>query len=106
MPSKLCPELLIVGILLGAADPAAAADSNGEPNCHIGTYRFTQRAEVDIGGGEEGKLRWRRKDGTTGQLTRAGDGSWTSTLGWTDRPDGIRVTFAPCGADGIWFDGV
>jgi pimeloyl-ACP methyl ester carboxylesterase len=106
MPSKLCPELLIVGILLGAANPAAAADSNGEPNCHIGTYRFTQRAEVDIGGGEEGKLRWRRKDGTTGQLTRAGDGSWTSTLGWTDRPDGIRVTFAPCGTDGIWFDGV
>ena len=106
MPSKLCLELLIVGILLGAAHPAAAADSDHEPNCHVGTYRFAQRAQVDIGRGEEGKLRWRRNDGTTGELTRASDGGWTSTLGWTGRPDGIRVTFPPCSSDGIRFDGV
>jgi uncharacterized protein len=106
MLSKLCFGLLTAGTLLAVANPAAAADDGGEPNCHVGTYRFAQRPEIDIGPGDEGKLRWRRKDGTTGELTRANDGGWTSTGGWTGRPDGTRITFAPCGKDGIRFDGV
>jgi pimeloyl-ACP methyl ester carboxylesterase len=105
MQLRLCLQLLIVGILLSAADDAAAA-TDDEPNCHLGTYRFAQAPQVDIGRGVEGKLRWRRNDGTTGELTRAQDGDWTSTLGWTGRPDGIRVRFPPCGVDGIRFNGM
>ncbi|HKB91108.1 MAG TPA: alpha/beta hydrolase, partial [Opitutaceae bacterium] len=39
-------------------------------------------------------LRWRRLDGTTGRLQKDGRGNWTSTYGWTDRPDGTRVSFS------------
>jgi uncharacterized protein len=105
MPSKLRTELLIAGVLLGAARAAIAGDAGDEPNCHVGTYRFAQRPEIDIGPSDEGKLRWRRKDGTTGELTRTNEGDWTSTRGWTGSPDGIRVTFAPCESGGIRFDG-
>ena len=34
------------------------------------------------------------------------DGSWTSTLGWTQRPDGKRVSFSDCAKGEIRFDGV
>jgi phage-related protein len=50
-------------------------------------------------------LRWRKEDGTTGLLTRGGNGVWTSTLGWTGRPDGKHVSF-DCVKDTINFDGV
>jgi pimeloyl-ACP methyl ester carboxylesterase len=105
MSGKRCFELLMAGILLSAANIGAAADDK-QAGCHVGTYHFANRPDVDIGPGEEGKLRWRRHDGTTGELTRAGDGSWTSTLGWTGRADGIRVVFAACGSEAIRFDGV
>jgi hypothetical protein len=104
MSGKRCTELLIVGILLGAVNVGAAAADNEQTDCHVGTYRFVDHPDVDIGRGGEGKLRWRRKDGTTGELTHASDGSWTSTLGWTGRPDGISAIFPPCGSDGIRFD--
>jgi uncharacterized protein len=105
MPSKLVSELLILGVLLGAVHAATAGAVGEEPNCHVGTYRFAQRPEVDIGPGEQGKLRWRRSDGTTGELTRTSDGDWISTRGWTGRPDGIRVTFGRCDSEGVRFDG-
>ena len=105
MPWKLRLELLTAYLLLGAANSPAAADAPAEPQCHVGTYRFARQADVDIAPGEQGKLRWRRTDGTTGELTRAGGGEWTSTLGWTGRPDGIRVSFAACGSEGIRFAG-
>lgn len=73
-------------------------------DCHIGLYRLADGSEVDIGAGEGDHLRWRRKDGTTGELTRQTDGGWTSTLGWTGRPDGKRVTFTSCDEGGIRFD--
>jgi uncharacterized protein len=106
MPSKFYTQLLIAGLLLGAMRATMAGNAAEEPGCHVGTYRFAQRPEVDIGPGEQGKLRWRRLDGTSGELTRAGDGSWTSTRGWTGRPDGIRVTFGRCGSGSLRFDGV
>jgi uncharacterized protein len=105
MSGTRCFELLMAGILLSAANTGAAADDK-QADCHVGMYRFANRPDVDIGRGEEGKLRWRRQDGTAGELTRASDGSWTSTLGWTGRADGIRVGFAACGGDAIRFDGV
>jgi uncharacterized protein len=105
MSGKRGFELLLAGILLSATNIGAAADAK-QADCHVGTYRFAGGADVDIGSGEEGKLRWRRKDGTTGELTHASDGDWTSTLGWTGRSDGIRVGFGACGSDAIRFDGV
>ncbi len=98
-------KLLMAGIMLSAANIGAAA-ADKPVDCHVGTYRFASRPDVDIGPGEEGKLRWRRKDGTAGELTRTSDGSWTSTLGWTGRSDGIRVVLGACGSEVIRFDGV
>jgi uncharacterized protein len=106
MPRKRCLEMLMTGIVLSAANGIAFAANAKQADCHVGTYRFADRPEVDIGSGNEGKLRWRRKDGTSGELTPASDGSWTSTLGWTGRSDGIRVVFPACGSDAIRFDGV
>lgn len=105
MCCKRCLELLMVGFLLVAADPGSAAAADQQADCHIGTYRFPDGPDVDIGGDDD-KLRWRRPDGTTGELTRTSEGTWTSTLGWTGRADGIRVSFPPCGSDGIRFDGM
>jgi hypothetical protein len=98
-------ELLAAGLLLSAACIAAGAAEQKQADCHIGTYRFADGAAVDIGAGEEDKLRWRRTDGTTGELTHASEGSWTSTLGWTGRSDGIHVVFADCASGTIRFDG-
>jgi uncharacterized protein len=105
MCRKRCLELLIVGTMLGAMNLGAAAADVAQTDCHIGTYHFANGPDVDIGNGGDGKLRWRRQDGTSGQLTRADDGSWTSTLGWTGKPDGVRVIFPACGSDSIQFDG-
>jgi uncharacterized protein len=106
MSAKRCIELLIVGVSLCTANVAATAADDKRYDCQVGTYRFADHPDVDISRSDERKLRWRRNDGTSGELTQASDGSWTSTLGWTGRPDGIRVTFPPCGSDGIRFDGV
>src|SRR5687767_1950623 len=69
-------------------------------------YRLSDNSDVDIAPSDEGRLRWRRKDGTSGALSRNPDGSWSSTLGWTGRPDGRRASFAECDAGEIRFDGL
>jgi len=93
---------VLAAVLMIVADKSVANDS---PNCHIGIYGFADGAFVDIGSADDGHLRWRRKDGTTGLLTAGADGSWTSTLGWTGRPDGERVSFADCESGRMTFDG-
>jgi dienelactone hydrolase len=75
-------------------------------NCHIGTYRLSDGGIVDIAPSEGKTLRWRRLDGTTGALTEKGAGLWTSTYGWTGRPDGKAVRFSACATASIDFDGV
>lgn len=82
----------------------AAEDTTGD--CRIGLYRLSDNSDVDIAPSDAGRLRWRRKDGTSGALTRNADGSWSSTLGWTERPDGKRVSFSKCEAGEIRFDGL
>ena len=89
---------------LAAENAPAAADLTGD--CRIGTYHLRDGTIVDIGATDSPHLRWRREDGTTGKLTEASDGSWISTLGWTERPDGKRVSFSDCAKGEINFDGV
>ena len=89
---------------LAAESSVASDDLTGD--CRIGTYHLQDGTDVDIGATEDPHLRWRRPDGTTGELTKESDGSWTSTLGWTKRPDGKRVSFSDCARGEISFDGV
>jgi uncharacterized protein len=90
--------------VLAAESAPASDDLTGD--CRIGTYHLQDGADVDIGATEGPHLRWRRADGTTGVLIKESDGSWTSTLGWTQRPDGKRVSFSDCASGEINFDGV
>jgi pimeloyl-ACP methyl ester carboxylesterase len=100
----IVPMLGGVFLLLAGQRTALARDAGGD--CHIGIYQLRSGGDVDIGATDGGHLRWRRKDGTTGVLTQTPDGSWASTLGWTDRPDGKRVSFSDCSSGRINFDGV
>src|SRR5690242_19571577 len=86
------------------AGPAAAQAPDRRGDCHIGIYQLRGGGDVDIGSTDGDHLRWRRKDGTTGALSQTADGSWTSTLGWTGRPDVKRVSFSDCSAGRITFD--
>jgi dienelactone hydrolase len=48
-------------------------------------------------------LRWRDLAGNTGLLRQNKDGLWISTLGWTDRADGIVISFSDCTSGKISF---
>src|SRR5580693_474210 len=102
---KRLPPLLAVAIAAMCLPPVAhAADTVGD--CRIGAYRLTDGSLVDIGASDEDALRWRRFDGTTGKLHKTTDGSWSSTLGFTDKPDGKTVTFSDCAKGNISFNGI
>jgi pimeloyl-ACP methyl ester carboxylesterase len=83
---------------------AGESKSAGPEDCQIGTYRFSDGESVDIARSEGDTFRWRKFDGTTGVLHK-GDGSWISTLGWTDHPDGHTASFTRCATGEIEFDG-
>ena len=93
--------LLVATLVSGLAHAADASVGN----CHVGAYRLANGSVVDVGPSEGTHLRWRREDGTTGLLTSHADGTWTSTRGWTDKPDGIKVAFSDCAKGGIDFGG-
>jgi len=95
--------LIVCGLSTACIDGGLAGESSGD-DCQIGTYRFADREIVDIARSEGGTFRWRKFDGTTGVLHKKQDGSWTSTLGWTDRPDGHTAFFTDCGTGEIEFD--
>jgi pimeloyl-ACP methyl ester carboxylesterase len=80
---------------------AQAADAS---DCHIGAYRLADGGVVTIDLSTDKALRWHRLDGTTGALHPGADGVWSSTLGWTDRPDGKTVSFSDCAAGDMVFD--
>jgi uncharacterized protein len=83
----------------------ASESKTAEPDdCQVGTYRFSDGEIVDIARSEGDTFRWRKFDGTTGVLHKA-DGSWTSTLGWTDHTDGHTASFTHCVTGEIEFDG-
>jgi len=89
---------LFILFLLGATP--AHADRAGD--CRIGVYRLAGGDVVDIAPSDGETLRWRRFDGTTGAFREDSPGHWTSTAGWTQRPDGISATF-DCDAGTIRF---
>jgi uncharacterized protein len=101
-----CAAFLLAVVAVGSFLPtsARAADTTGD--CRIGAYRLADRGVVDIGPSDDDALRWRRFDGTTGALHKTADGSWSSTLGWTDRTDAKTVTFSDCPKGAISFDGI
>lgn len=95
--------LLALAICVVPYAVVEAADHPAE-NCHVGAYRLADGSFVDIGPTDEAAdLRWRREDGSTGLLTPHPGGTWTSTVGWTGRPDGITVRFSACRRGGITF---
>ena len=100
---RIAPLAVTIGALLIAAPLARAAE---ESDCHVGAYRLTDGAVIDVSPSEPGTLRWRNFDGLTGALTKAADGSWTSTYGWTGRADGKTIRFSECPAGRIDFNGV
>jgi dienelactone hydrolase len=96
---------VFAAILLGPG--LARADTIGD--CHIGMYRLADASLVDIAPSDGEALRWRRLDGSTGALhpakDKAAEGRWTSTFGWTGRPDGKSAVLGDCGSGRITFDG-
>ena len=82
-----------------------AVQAKEADDCEVGIYQLPDGSHIDVGASDDNRLRWRRNDGTTGALARDEDGIWTSTLGWTERADGIQVTF-DCRKDAITFAGV
>jgi hypothetical protein len=96
------PILLAAALSAAVLLPALArADTVGD--CHVGAYRLADRSVVDIAPSSGDALRWRRFEGTTGALHKQADGGWTSTYGWTDRPDGVTVAFSGCPSREISF---
>jgi uncharacterized protein len=72
-------------------------------DCHVGSYRLSDGGTVDVAPSDSNSLRWRTFAGETGQLHPQANGTWTSTYGWTDRPDGKTVSFADCAKGEIVF---
>ena len=100
-------SLGLIFCTLSAGCIGVAFAGHVEPSAvdQIGAYRFPDGEIVDIAQSEGKTLRWRKFDGTTGVLHKKGDGSWTSTLGWTDHPDGHTASFTHCATGEIEFDG-
>ena len=94
-----------VPVLVMVTVPALAASQARTGDCPIGIYQLHDGSKLDVGASKGNHLRWSKEDGTTGLLTKGGNGVWTSTLGWTGRPDGKRVSF-DCDNGTINFAGV
>jgi uncharacterized protein len=101
---RIAPLLAVALVVPFLHILVSAADTVGD--CRIGAYRLTDGSVVDIGPSDEDALRWRRFDGTTGKLRKTTDGSWSSTLGFTDKTDGKTVTFSDCAKGEISFNGI
>ena len=95
---------LVAAVCISFVAPVARASQ--AIDCHVGTYRLSDGEMLDIAPSDNNALRWRRFDGTTGELTKKGGGLWASSYGWTGRPDGKSIRFSGCEADRINFDGV
>src|SRR5689334_14721751 len=93
----LCAPVLAPG--------AFAQGPFGQEHCLVGAWKLPAGVTLDISPAQEGGLRWRKFDGTTGELI-GDEPDWQSTLGWTGELDGHRVSGETCSAGRIKFDGV
>jgi hypothetical protein len=84
---------------------AFASVAHAGEDCHVGSYRLDNGGVVDIAPSSGDTLRWRQFDGMTGALHRTAGDDWRSTYGWTDRADGVTVSFPDCAAGRIQFHG-
>jgi uncharacterized protein len=88
-----------------AVSDARGAQNESPQRCEIGTYVLNDGSWVDIAESDGDTLRWRQFSGETGQLHPRPQNTWSSTYGWTDRPDGITVSFSSCEQGAITFGG-
>jgi pimeloyl-ACP methyl ester carboxylesterase len=109
---RFITQLLSLGVIVSALSAtcirAAIADeseSGTAGDCQIGAYRFSDGEIVDIARSEGDTFRRRKFDGTTAVMHKKGEGSRTSTLVWTDHPDGHTASFTHCATGEIEFDG-
>jgi dienelactone hydrolase len=100
MRIKTLAAISFFGLLLSIAVPAAAEAAK---DCYSGTYRLDDGGTVDIAPSDGGTLRWLTFSGERGLLHPQPNGVWTSTYGWTDRPDGKTVSFVGGGTGQIVF---
>jgi hypothetical protein len=82
---------------------AVSAMADSAIDCHVGAYRLVDGAALDIAPSDGDTLRWRLLTGETGALHKQANGTWTSSYGWTDRPDGKTVSFSACDRGEIKF---
>src|SRR5579884_3697567 len=94
--------IALFGFSVLSAIPAAA-EATATTNCHVGSYRLSDGRAIDIAPSDGDTLRWRMFTGETGQLHPQKDSTWTSTYGWTNRPDGKTVAFSDCDKGEITF---
>lgn len=99
--ARILPALVL--LLLASFVPMAAWAAT---HCEVGVYRLADGQIVDIAPSEGDTLRWRKLDGSTGALKQVAAGRWQSSHGWTDRPDGIEVTFDACPTRSLHFAGI
>lgn len=103
--TRRAPLVLAVMFLAMSTKPAAASPPSRTADCPVGIYQLNDGSKIDVGTSGADHLRWRKPDGSTGLLTREANNTWTSTLGWTGRPDGKRVSF-DCDKGTIIFAGM
>src|SRR5258708_37379519 len=94
----MMPALCGLSLLL-----SVPAQADATKNCNIGSYRLSDGQTFDIAPSDGATLRWRAFTGETGHLQQNKDGSWTSTFGWTEKPDGRTVSFSDCTRGEITF---
>jgi len=89
-------NLLVFTMFGVVALSACSALARATTNCLVGAYALDDGQTLDIAPSEGATLRWTAFTGETGQLHPNNDSSWTSTLGWTGKPDGVTASFSPC----------
>lgn len=100
---------VIVLVAIGASawmlQPARDKPLDPRMACHVAAYRLDDGRIVDVSPLTDGGLRWRMMDGRTGKLQQDEAGTWSGTVGWTDRPDPVVVSLGTCDKPAPSFDG-
>src|SRR5579872_6180968 len=96
--------LTTIAVALIAFPLAPPADAQTPKQCPVGVYRFDDGNTMDVAPADDNALRWMTFTGERGLLHPEPNGGWTSTFGWTTRPDGKKVSFAACGAGQVTFE--